>query len=326
MMKITRNNKTYRDIEAFEDYELTQCCIYEMAARSSWYEEQLQDIINLYTEYKQETEHEFKVPSTSSILLGKILNLGIHTYVYPSDKSQEVYKIYSIIREKYPTDHSKSQTHITRVAEEERTYIHRYIVSNGFTIDNTFEIDEWLLENHIDVGFYRGDTPSKAKEMLNELITTNKILKTNLKTNITPDFSRPTLSFNTFEARTASVQLDFSLSKHELLSYVSHIKDELDTQEKPILSPVELLNAELSEIFTPDQLNHKEGHKQVTLATMFYIYDAFNTGMKQSEIKREVSNYNNANIDERTIKKYRNLMIDFIDKEKFKQITSSILL
>jgi hypothetical protein len=110
------------------------------------------------------------------------------------------------------------------------------------------------------------------------------------------------------------------------MEYISHVKDGFDEQEQISISPIALLDKDASEIFDVAQLQQVKGQKQITLATMFYVYDAFKGGMKQSEIKREVSYYNYANIDERTIKKYRKRMIDFIDEEKFKQITSSILL
>ncbi len=342
MMKITRNDQLYRDIESFEEYELTQCSIYEMAIRSKWYDTELQKIIDLYSLHTEEKEDPIEVASNSTKIIDTGFNLGLDKYTeHPLLQTEigiEACQIFTTLH-KRRTLSNKQETFIHHIAEEHKVQIMQSIDLNGFTLHSTMQFEDHNLHPSIaQLEQQRFGNSPEGKQLYNEIATsiTKKLLKEmydagdmhlfSTDIHIAPNFHRPQLSFRSIQERMASITLDFSLPKHELLEYISYIKDEFDEQEQISISPIALLDKEISEIFDVAQLQQAKGQKQITLATMFYVYDAFKGGMKQSEIKREVSYYNNANIDERTIKKYRNLMIDFIDEEKFKQITSSILL
>ncbi len=315
--------------------------MYEMAIRSPWFEAQLQEIIDLNEKYNSESDNiieinenifeEITQPSIFSTLMAKITGLGLHEYIgYPIEKTQKmkaVLEIYDTIK-KSKESHSdpyNSDTTIMRVPTEKKTYITRYLKREGCTIENTFTIDAWLLNNDIEPGFFNGDGNLKAKEILGDLMQRDLMGLVNKEISIQQKFNRPHLRLFQMYGLMTSISLDFSLPKHELLSYISLMKDYLD-EDPSLVAPVELLDKELTDLFTFSLLENKKGQKQIKLATMFYIYDAFKQGMKQSQIKQEVSYYNGANIDERTIKEYHTIMKTLIDEEKYKYLTRFITL
>ncbi len=341
MMTIKRDSQPYRDIESFEDYELTKCCMYEMAIRSEWFNEQLQDIVDLYGDYTAEeetvvdldAESLLDVISTSSAystIMDKCIGLGLHKHIgYPTTQSElgkRVQNIYrSLTNTPKHTSIDNSDVFIERIPAENKTYITRYVQQEACSIQNIFSIDSWLIKDDIEPGIYEGDNTVKAKEILNDLASNDFMRLIKKDISINSNFKRPYLSALAMEGLNASVTLDFSLPKHELLSYISHIKDSLD-EYPSIVPPIDLLNKELSEVFTIAPLEKKKGSKQHKRATMFYIYDAFKAGMKQSDIKIEISYYNGGNTDERTIKEYHRVMKEFIDEGKFKHLTRFITL
>lgn len=339
MNKISRKAKPYREIELFEDYELTYCCMYEMAIRSPWFDAQLQEIIDLYEKYDPDSDNIIEInenvfngitePSIYSLLMDKVSSLGLREYIgYPLKGTQKLNDVLEIVKtlddEELPYINSHdSYTTLERVTTEKKTYIRRYLERDGCSIENNFAIDEWLLKNDIEPGFFHGNGSLKAKEILADLMQRDLMGMVNKNISIHQKLKRPYLKLFQMHGLMTSIDLDFSLPKHELLSYVSLIKDHLDA-DYSIVAPVELLDKELTELFSFSLLENKKGQKQIKLATMFYIYDAFKQGMKQSQIKQEVSYYNGANIDERTIKGYYNIMKKLIDEENYKHLTRFI--
>jgi len=337
--KISRKAKPYREIELFEDYELTYCCMYEMAIRSPWFDAQLQEIIDLYEKYDPDSDNIIEInenvfngitePSIYSLLMDKVSSLGLREYIgYPLKGTQKLNDVLEIVKtlddEELPYINSHdSYTTLERVTTEKKTYIRRYLERDGCSIENNFAIDEWLLKNDIEPGFFHGNGSLKAKEILADLMQRDLMGMVNKNISIHQKLKRPYLKLFQMHGLMTSIDLDFSLPKHELLSYVSLIKDHLDA-DYSIVAPVELLDKELTELFSFSLLENKKGQKQIKLATMFYIYDAFKQGMKQSQIKQEVSYYNGANIDERTIKGYYNIMKKLIDEENYKHLTRFI--
>jgi len=341
MHEIKRNSQPYIEIESFEDYELTYCCMYEMAIRSPWFERELQEIINLYEKYDPDADDiieidenildEITKPSTFATLVDKILGLGLPSYtsfiMKKMPKVQTVLEICNVlgIPKNLSKDSHDAHTMIERVPAEHKTYIKRHLSLSCCDIVNTFIIDEWLLRNDVSPGLFKGDGTLKAKEILNDLQERDLMGLIRKEISTYPKMNRPYLKLFQMHGLQVSVNLDFSLPKHELLSYISLMKDHLD-EESSFVSPVELLDKELTDLFSFPLLENKKGQKQFKLATMFYIYDAFKQGMKQSQIKQEISYYNGANIDERTIKGYYTITKTLIDDEKFKYLTRFIIL
>lgn len=315
--------------------------MYEMAIRSPWFDAELQEIIDLYEKYDPNADNIIEInenifdaitePSIYSLLMDKITSLGLREYIgYPISGTQKINSVIEIIetidRQKISLNNSHdSYTTLERVPTEKKTYITRYLNRDGCNIENNFAIDEWLLKNNIEPGFFDGDGSSKAKEILSDLMQRDLMGMVNKNISIRQNFKRPYLKLFQMHGLMTSIDLDLSLPKHELLSYISLIKDHLD-KDPSFVAPVELLDKELTELFSFSLLDNKKGQKQIKLATMFYIYDAFKQGMKQSQIKQEVSYYNGANIDERTIKGYYNLMKKLIDEENYRHLTRFIVL
>lgn len=341
---IKRDAQIYKDIESFRDYEFTYCCIFEMAIRSSWYASEVKKLIEMYKKLYPfpiiTTKQQWEVAQSAlkgysitspSPLVDKFRNLGISkgTLKFLENhvvNHKEIMDIYSrLSKESTPKKEINGGIEIKErgvsLSHYQKTYITRQIDRKCYSIKNKFEIDDPLLSECISPGFYTGEKGfDKAKEVLQPILEKNRLHDIKLDTTIYPKMSRPMLKFKSLEDRQVSLSLNFALPKYQLVDYIERIKDDLDSQEWLTPSPMDLFGEELSELLTLEQLEHKKGSKQITMATMFYIYDAFKLGMKQSQIKLNISYYNDVNIDERTIKKYHAVMKKYIDCELFKNL------
>ncbi len=72
--------------------------------------------------------------------------------------------------------------------------------------------------------------------------------------------------------------------------------------------------------------------KQQRLADMFYIYDCLKEGYSQNKIQNEIYNYyadkgiETITMDAKTLKKYKEIAIDYIDNLKYKELITGVKL
>ena len=152
---------------------------------------------------------------------------------------------------------------------------------------------------------------------------------------ISPDFSRPNLENS--NSKLANVSINFSLPLKDIMEYISDIKKEFDKNINLIKSPLDIALGDF--ISEQKDINQFSSHmsKQMKLANMFFIYDAFKAGYKTSYIKQEIDNYfysekmenfvdikKSANgFDPKTIRKYHQLACEYIDDKKYISLISS---
>jgi len=152
---------------------------------------------------------------------------------------------------------------------------------------------------------------------------------------ISPDFSRPKLENS--NSKLANVSINFSLPLKDIMEYISDIKKEFDKNINLIKSPLDIALGDF--ISEQKDINQFSSHmsKQMKLANMFFIYDAFKAGYKTSYIKQEIDNYfysekmenfvdikKSANgFDPKTIRKYHQLACEYIDDKKYITLISS---
>ena len=152
---------------------------------------------------------------------------------------------------------------------------------------------------------------------------------------ISPDFSRPMLENS--NSKLAKVSINFSLPLKDIMEYISDIKKEFDKNINLIKSPIDIALGDF--ISEQKDTNQFSSHmsKQMKLANMFFIYDAFKAGYKTSYIKQEIDNYfysekmeNFVDIkksaygfDPKTIRKYYQLACKYIDDKKYITLISS---
>ena len=120
------------------------------------------------------------------------------------------------------------------------------------------------------------------------------------------------------------------------MSLVEHIKSDIDKNHL-LKSPMELLGLELKrgdslvcnrkgkKCFDPRSILSK----QQKMADMFYIYDCIKLGYSQSKVRNEIYNYYadrgmDISLDPATLRKYRDIAIDYIDKNKYKEMLTGI--
>ena len=152
---------------------------------------------------------------------------------------------------------------------------------------------------------------------------------------IESNFSRPTVKNQ--HSKIADISINLSLPIKDIVAYIAEIKKEFDRNINLVKSPLDLALGD----FSSEQENildiSSHMSKQMKLANMFFIYDAFNAGYKTSYIKQEIDNYfysekmenfvdikKSANgFDPKTIRKYHQLACEYINDKKYISLISS---
>lgn len=152
---------------------------------------------------------------------------------------------------------------------------------------------------------------------------------------IESNFSRPTVKNQ--HSKIADISINLSLPIKDIVAYITEIKKEFDRNINLVKSPLDLALGD----FYSEQENildiSSHMSKQMKLANMFFIYDAFKAGYKTSYIKQEIDNYfysekmenfvdikKSANgFDPKTIRKYHQLACEYIDDKKYISLISS---
>ncbi len=333
--KLERNDQLYNDIEEFKDYELTQCIVFEMAIRSKYFKDKIQKQIE---KNKKEASQDMKNSIDEQISddkehfqLSLFDELGIDEESYKSIQDHPLF-LDLLENEKWPLP-IKSKNgefcaeHDGILCEDEsgNLYLSEEIDREGYKINNEAKVFADMVYEHFDDGSYVVggviDNVEQLRKRLNENNNIDFVLTNNL---ITPKFSRPALNIHHIYKRKAILELNLSLPVHENIKYLEHIMADLKKNPDLVKSPIELFGDRLTSASVLKYLDIKSSSKQLKLATMFYIYDAFEQGLKQSAIKREMSYHNSADMDERIIKDMHELAQQYIDNELYKELLTGV--
>jgi len=347
-MKPKRSDPIYKEIESFEDYELTQCVAYEMAIRSPEEMATVEGIPNYYQEHKNEIQEAKKLgyPDyflnehyfTLVDLLGTVatLPLGwepgeIRPLVleiegeYRDKRLEGIYQVLDEIKEEPPPKSGPEMKELSRVirgmgagleglltapSDKPHVELREEIRGNGY------KIIQWAI----------APNTGKRHEQTEGLIGASLAVTS---------FKRPLIRvFKSFR-RGPIMTIDLNRPLDELLAYVEHVKTDIERKKEQLRSPIEMLGGELDKADDLSQLcTETKNGKRICfdsrsgptrtqkLADMFFIYDALQSGMKSLKIRTEISEYyqqmgKTTEMSENTFLKYRHIAKDYIEKERY---------
>ncbi|MCT7567670.1 hypothetical protein [Aliarcobacter butzleri] len=257
-----RDDLIYKEIEEFQDYELTNCIAYEMAIRN-------------------------KEASRKLAILKRIKTLKYNIIEKIRAKSNNYYSSYR----KYPIIFKDIMEEILiyRLKREFGiNYNYSEIEENPIGIKfvrNTSLYSEAMREQLLSLL----DKKLKYKTKTNFITKGGYLIeqiynkKMEIKSEINSNFKRKLTLKNELNIK---IDLPLNLPKEELLAYISKIKDDFDKDNSIIKTPLELL----SEILENENIDIKNLPKRdikKIYADMFFIYDYFIFQDKKYKNERE---------------------------------------
>lgn len=137
----------------------------------------------------------------------------------------------------------------------------------------------------------------------------------------------------------AMVEINFSYPENEIIAYIKEIKKHID-KDSTLLNFTEdgydnELAKSMHDIYEKKgyRVIHTANNKKVRFAHLFFIYDAYEQGMCQRNIKQQIDDYeydtlqkptkkSDGGIDEETILKLYQVSKDYIDNFKYVELVS----
>ena len=301
-----RSDEIYKEIENFKDYELTQCVAYEMAIRN---EDNLKKI-NFLEEYYNDNKKEiFAFTKVKESIL------------YKEKYSKEFLKVENLIQD---------IDFLSYVYDDKRFSI-GYILKEVSIHKKKQEVEDNYFEIHSETikrDGYKVQTELTKVTNIDKLdyfyVGFSKILN---------DFQRPKIRYNSVNTKTITAEIDITKPLNEIISFITHIKKDLEENSEIIKAPIELIENEFQK--DNSSIHYEKGIRKILsvqqkLANMFYIYDCIKIGATQRKIQNEVYNdYADNNIetktlDAKTLKKYKDMAIDYIDNTRYKELVTGV--
>lgn len=258
-----RDDVIYKEIEAFEDYEFTNCIAYEMAIRNKEVKKILSKI--LLCQYKESNKIDIKKELHEKFFIDS----SIIDYV-----SEKI--TFIVLRESYIKEIDTDKTKYYFISEliDKLEFIYEYYYNNEL-------LDDY---NHIPLQEHKYHNNSRHP-LLNKVLN----YKVNQKTPYTiveiPLFKRPKVYPPDNINYDIDLKVNFNLPKDELKAYIEKIKDEFDKDNSIIKTPLELLGGDF------EKSSNKKINKKL-IVDKFFIYD-YVTAMK-----KEVEESNNLKYNE----------------------------
>ena len=313
----------YNEIKTFQDYELTQCIVYELAIRNTRYKEEVDYVMEFYSKYKKEIDSPAKIHSLIKIQGTETLkSIGGHhpkfkelkrmianIEVIPFNPENNVleykdvkrfgenfYELLDfIIKSQLKKDHNPTMKDKKKIVDkidilkEEGFWIETKIESVIYPL---FMIIEPSHEPETDTD----PIPSLENFFLtaktyNEDIASNNVARRLRRMNVLSSkirihekFKRPKLKLDNGTTKHVIAEIDLSRPKKEIYAYIRHIKEVLmDNSE--LITPMELL-ASLLESEDEVLIDNEKKH-QASNASMFakrlFVYDYITTKIKNNE-------------------------------------------
>ena len=257
-MKIPkRDDKCYREIEKFEEYELTNCIAYEMVIRTKIYQ-----------------YHHRKLTDLVSAVVKRFK--AMHPYDMSQDSDGKIY-----YKREYNSEDAKTIHGQQQLIEKEVVYAHHEI---GLNMLN--ELDEDLFKYFLTI-------PTEDGELW-EVTTTDisaedRNFLNNISSNSDMVFSHPTVRFPNRE--TIQIDLNIQMSDTALLEYVNRAREQA---RKPHTIPdnteinkyyIQLKSVLGIEASKKGKDTYPKKPKTQKLADWFYIYDIYKIRRAKQMIK-----------------------------------------
>ena len=351
-----RNDAIYKEIESFEEYELTQCVVYEMAARNKNNLKSIDDVVQFYKQNKKyidlneeliiEDHKKYNdVLRYKSEIENMITDIELFqsvSYFLIEHKAYDRFgvELNQILKLLYFENFQDFSKH-----HDNNQLLHSDLM-DCYTIHKTDVMKDYIIETEINIDddsecFYDeeigGARSIETKEDLGKHIISKDIDSLHTISIIRENFKRPELKFDKLMSIKTTIEIDVTKPLNEIIAYVSHIKNDLEKNQNILKAPIELLGEEIQK--ADNLVCDTKGKcfdsrtilsKQQRLADMFYIYDALKVGITQRKIQAEVYNYyvdagiETVTMDYKTLKKYKELAIEYIDNFRYRELVTGI--
>ena len=367
---IKREDAIYKEIELFEDYELTQCVAYEMAIRSENNLKDINEFVRFYRENINTIEDErlnlddFFSSEKYLELLIKLSYLEVIPFIpletchlFEESPYEEIFVdnliyyedkrvdkiIYEIINDLTIAEDGNKKRGL--LSEQPR------IISDDFI--DTVSLEKRTFMNGYRIETIISETSEHAFIAINDSEETTELNSVDkwkryvdeggenltYETKIISQYKRPPLKIQSnLYNKFPKLEIDLSKPLNEIVAYITHIKN--DFENKDIFkAPIEVLGTELRK--ADNLICDTKGKcfdarevltKQQKIADMFFIYDCLKVGITQRKIQNEVYNYymdkgiETITLDAKTLKKYREIAIDYIDNMRYKELVTGVKL
>ena len=259
----SRSDEIYKEIESFEEYELTQCVAYEMAIRNEDNLKAVEELKKLYFSCMEDIQGDVLIKfECTNALVDKIDKIDFLSYDYEEKRLNIHYilnKTYSMEKESISPFSSKIDSLNARNGN--KTQINR---RKGYNIIIDLNHINEINLNDIIVG------KEKPYRIINHISTKGVSINAN--------FKRPQIKIqDKTKSINASLQLDINQPLNELIAYITHIKKDLEENQDILKAPIELLGEELH------KTNDTPKQKAKRWADMFFIYDYVTQRLKEIE-------------------------------------------
>ena len=149
-------------------------------------------------------------------------------------------------------------------------------------------------------------------------------------------FKRPRIEVGKLKTLNPELVVNLNKPLDEIIAFITHVKKDIE-KNNLLKLPIELLGTKLKradnlvcndsgdKCFDPRSILSK----QQKMADMFFIYDCLKEGYSQTKIRYEVYSYYedsglNITLDPATLRKYRDIAVDYIDNNKYKEMLTGI--
>jgi len=360
----SRSDEIYKEIESFEDYELSQCVAYEMAIRNEDNLKVIDDIVDLYLNNNEKlNEKIYNNRLFSLIKISEIIPfISIEHLLHYHEQDEErlsyflnnfncyrdkrinkiIYKIIEkdCIEHNTETYHNCKTNNVAIIEDDllDTNTLQKKLIRNGYILETS--ITESAEHAYIildDENSKKLENEEDWKEYMKyggeHIFATHKI---------TENFKRPKLkTFSNMFKKYPTLGINLSKPLNELIAYITHIKKDLEENQDILKAPIELLGEEIQKA---DNLvcnekgkcfdSRKILSKQQKIADMFYVYDMVKADINQRKIhnivKNEIYNYYADNeiytkaMDRATFTKYKELATDYIDNNRYQELVTGI--
>ena len=278
-----RSDDIYKEIESFEDYELTQCVAYEMAVRNSKNLKAIDSVVSFYEENiddfnygsdKALTYIEEKIDKLSFMITDLEIIPYIASNFYPlkslgyyfvdedyfvdnlsyyKDIDRINLSIYEIIDDvlsagldEYKKGILNEDIKISYEVSDEWVSLNKTDFRNGYIVKTS--INDKLENATIEEGIGEEGIIYKPVETVEDFKNyMNDVDGTDIYTKsiIHSDFKRPKLKiFSTFSSISPKFEIDINKPLDEIIAYITHVKHDLG-KNNILKAPIELIGEEL---------------------------------------------------------------------------------
>lgn len=256
-MNLKRSDSQYVDIERFNNYELTNNIIYEMAIRNI----EIQELVKNYIQNNCDKNHILGCSECQNIY-SKLMEFFINPYYLYTN-----YHFFSM--------EEKEQASFNN---EPHQYIKKEIEFKNEKITNFTK----------KTNFYSASSTKGIKKTGNGKITSYHSW-------LTPIYSRPQLILVDYDKK-VRVELDLSMPKTELIDFIDRLKVDYDKNNKTIKSISELLGKKLSFCENDNKGKYPKKPNSEKFADWFFAYDLYKI-LKTNTLKSDLNIFSEIDLE-----------------------------